>query len=190
MYDCNITLVGGTVGVESRALCDYANYHVLMFIFCGTLSALLMLAAVVIILCHGIEGNENDIHCFAKWSFICCFHSIGFEGDLACFYILLIVLFSYALITYFALLTCTVLLVCLNAIRRSGRRSNAVVSIAEHNVQVVVATDVCSICLENGGGDDSNPWFNTSCGHVFHLACIEKWRHSSCPLCRGATGLN
>ncbi len=190
MYDCNITFVSDSVAVASHVLCDYANYHVFMFVFCGTLSALLMLAAVVVLLCRGIEGNRDDIHCFANWSFICCFHSVGFEGALACFYILVIVVISYSLMTHLSLLVCAASLACLKLIRRSGRRSNAVVSIAEQNVQVVVMNDVCSICLETGGGDDSNPWFSTSCGHVFHLACIEKWRHSSCPLCRGATGLN
>jgi hypothetical protein len=182
MYDCNIMLVSGSVAVESRALCDYANYHVFMFLFCGSISVLLMLIAGIMVYCR--SGREV-VNFFAKWSLIFCCHAIGFEGALVCFYLAMVVVVVYSLLTFVGSLTYPVYVI--SVIARS-RHSNAVVSIEEHHVRVVVVDEVCSICLENGG--DSNPWFSTSCGHGFHLACIEKWKNSTCPLCRGVIGLN
>ena len=44
-------------------------------------------------------------------------------------------------------------------------------------------TDVCSICLDNGGRMVSMD----RCGHTFHLHCIGQWvdtNKRSCPVCR------
>lgn len=41
-------------------------------------------------------------------------------------------------------------------------------------------TDHCPICLE----DIEVPAITVLCGHCFHLKCIEKLNHSTCPVCR------
>ena len=38
----------------------------------------------------------------------------------------------------------------------------------------------CSICLDSGGAD----WTRTTCAHLFHSACLQKWKAGTCPLCR------
>lgn len=46
--------------------------------------------------------------------------------------------------------------------------------------------DICSICLVGYEGEDAVTKLGT-CGHVFHLNCIEQWilrNQFSCPLCR------
>ncbi len=39
----------------------------------------------------------------------------------------------------------------------------------------------CCICRESLSGTDR---YLTSCRHVFHLACMQKWTKATCPLCR------
>ncbi|KAF2860675.1 zf-UBP-domain-containing protein [Piedraia hortae CBS 480.64] len=40
----------------------------------------------------------------------------------------------------------------------------------------------CPVCLERM--DESTGLLTIPCDHVFHCACLEKWRNSGCPICR------
>ena len=40
----------------------------------------------------------------------------------------------------------------------------------------------CPVCLERM--DDTTGLLTILCQHVFHCACLSKWRDSSCPVCR------
>jgi len=46
----------------------------------------------------------------------------------------------------------------------------------------------CPVCLERMEIDSSDPTANSLvtilCQHVFHCACLQKWRGSGCPVCR------
>uniref|UniRef100_A0A1B0A2S8 RING-type domain-containing protein n=1 Tax=Glossina pallidipes TaxID=7398 RepID=A0A1B0A2S8_GLOPL len=44
----------------------------------------------------------------------------------------------------------------------------------------------CPICMDNFNNSDTI--YNTSCGHIFHYNCIQRWRLKSanCPVCRVA----
>ena len=48
-----------------------------------------------------------------------------------------------------------------------------------------MSDDMCSICMDNYTDDDSI--FQTTCSHIFHLTCLDRWIQTgaiSCPLCR------
>ena len=170
---CNVTLIANNILVESGGMCDYINYHVFMLVFCGIISVGLLLVAGVLLLCCSERLDSRLVENCLKWSFIVSIHSLGFEGALLCLYL-------------------TVALACglqFMHILWSSSRRNAVVSVSTQEPPPTIVTintqvnsdEVCSICLEST--DDQ--WISLKvCGHVFHKACIAKWRQSTCPLCR------
>lgn len=46
----------------------------------------------------------------------------------------------------------------------------------------LVELPTCPVCLERM--DDTSGLLTILCQHVFHCACLSKWRDSSCPVCR------
>ncbi len=46
----------------------------------------------------------------------------------------------------------------------------------------LVELPTCPVCLERM--DDTTGLFTILCQHVFHCACLQKWRGSGCPVCR------
>lgn len=46
----------------------------------------------------------------------------------------------------------------------------------------LVELPTCPVCLERM--DDTTGLFTILCQHVFHCACLEKWRGTGCPVCR------
>jgi len=48
---------------------------------------------------------------------------------------------------------------------------------------VPIEVDICAICYES---DKSSNLFNTTCGHMFHKNCLERWcnHNDICPNCR------
>lgn len=48
------------------------------------------------------------------------------------------------------------------------------------------ADEECAVCLD--GYDKDNEIRETSCGHMFHAACVDRWfaRNRSCPMCTRA----
>jgi hypothetical protein len=64
--------------------------------------------------------------------------------------------------------------------RKNGSSSSAIVAAAAASSSTVAK---CAICLEDTLYCDRNE----SCGHVFHMQCIEQWfehGNETCPLCR------
>lgn len=51
----------------------------------------------------------------------------------------------------------------------------------------LVELPTCPVCLERM--DESTGLLTILCQHVFHCACLEKWRGSGCPVCRYTQGL-
>uniref|UniRef100_A0A1A9W7V6 RING-type domain-containing protein n=1 Tax=Glossina brevipalpis TaxID=37001 RepID=A0A1A9W7V6_9MUSC len=56
--------------------------------------------------------------------------------------------------------------------------SSSIMSTSSSSVSAIL----CSKCMENFKKDDEI--YFTSCGHVFHLACLQNWRSTECPECR------
>src|SRR5450432_3243483 len=46
----------------------------------------------------------------------------------------------------------------------------------------LVELPTCPVCLERM--DDTTGLLTILCQHVFHCACLSKWRGSGCPVCR------
>ena len=46
----------------------------------------------------------------------------------------------------------------------------------------LVELPTCPVCLERM--DETTGLLTILCQHVFHCACLEKWRGSGCPVCR------
>ncbi|KAB8299867.1 hypothetical protein EYC80_000113 [Monilinia laxa] len=46
----------------------------------------------------------------------------------------------------------------------------------------LIELPTCPVCLERM--DDTTGLFTILCQHVFHCACLEKWRGTGCPVCR------
>ena len=176
-YDCNVTLVGGTVSAESSGMCDYMNYHVSMFLFFGSAAVMFMLVALVHIAWYGPNANPENgytVQWYVWWVLGCLILMPGFEFVVAMFYVcvatLVIASVAYSCISGPLLF----------------RRSNAVTSVVNTPAVVTVvvaeeAAEPCCICLETGV---SGPWFFAPCKHSFHLECIQKWSKGTCPLCR------
>ena len=61
-------------------------------------------------------------------------------------------------------------------------RQNSSIDIYEN---IDIQYDKCSICREDFEGRDIVRKIN-SCGHVFHMNCLDTWleSHTSCPICR------
>ncbi len=78
----------------------------------------------------------------------------------------------------------------LERIHEAGR--NAQTAEEEHQIPESMfndyepqASDTCSICLEEEGGDETASWISLArCKHRFHAHCIRNWQRSMCPYCR------
>lgn len=46
----------------------------------------------------------------------------------------------------------------------------------------LIELPTCPVCLERM--DETSGLLTILCQHVFHCACLEKWRGSGCPVCR------
>lgn len=44
----------------------------------------------------------------------------------------------------------------------------------------------CPVCLERM--DETTGLLTIQCQHVFHCACLSKWKDGSCPVCRYSSG--
>jgi hypothetical protein len=74
---CNISIVGAEqIEVESESMCNYVNYHVVMFVVCGVFSLIMMLVACV---CPGPEAERGGC---VIWALVFFFLMAGFEGSI------------------------------------------------------------------------------------------------------------
>jgi len=199
MPACNISFLSGSFDTYSRTLCDYANYHVFMFVVCGFAAAAFLFMALCLVMrygCNPAPDEAEQCERCAWWGLVFLGHMGGFEGALALFYVCVVAVMFYSLLSFLVRevwrtsalvlrMHRTVLLPRSNAIDPSPPPSSSVEikdeSAASSPPQIVIARD-CTICLESGG---AGPWVTTQCGHVFHVECITKWRAGTCPLCRG-----
>jgi hypothetical protein len=186
MYPCNITFISATIETETISLCDYANYHMIMFVLCITVSGMLLLLSVASILYYGPDATPEQIDSIercTRWALVMLLLSFGVDGAFIVFYLVCFVL---------VFLTTTVICVhsfqravvesthtMVSSLSRSICRSSTPVSDST-TIQVIILNTSCPICLEI----DDGPWHTTPCGHVFHPLCIRQWRRGTCPLCR------
>jgi hypothetical protein len=85
---CNISVFGGTMDVESIELCQYANYHIIMFVVCGPASIVFMCMAMAMIAYHrdDMNGQQQDtLDGCTSWAFTFFLLSAGFEGSFVLF---------------------------------------------------------------------------------------------------------
>jgi hypothetical protein len=74
---CNISIVGAEqIEVDSGSMCNYVNYHVVMFVVCGVFSLIMMLMACV---CPGPEVDRGGC---VIWASVFFFLMAGFEGSI------------------------------------------------------------------------------------------------------------
>jgi hypothetical protein len=74
---CNISIVGAEqIEVESESMCNYVNYHVVMFVVCGVFSLIMMLMACA---CPGPEVERGGC---VIWALVFFFLMAGFEGSI------------------------------------------------------------------------------------------------------------
>ncbi len=190
-FACDLFLVSYSITTDSLSLCDYANYHIAMLIFFGSMSLLMTCVSVVLVLCYGRNPTpvqEDTVELCIRWALGTLILALGFEGAFALFYA-----FCFVTILGSSLYICAVALhrATVRAVRllvRGGQRDRIADAVvvegvgAGRVVVVVVAVDTnCPICLEGAG---EGTWHTTSCGHAFHDACLRKWRRGTCPLCR------
>ena len=77
--NCNISVFGGqTFVVESVGMCNYANYHAVMFVVCGFMSIGMLLLTCV---CSAFCGSVVDTEGCGMWAVIFFFLMAGFEGS-------------------------------------------------------------------------------------------------------------
>ena len=94
---CNISIVGTEqIEVESGSMCNYVNYHVVMFVVCGVFSLIMMLMVCVCPVCCGPEVEINGC---AMWASIFFVLMAGFEGS-----ILICIALEY-LVVFFVVVT-------------------------------------------------------------------------------------
>ncbi len=75
--------------LESKVLCNLINYHIVMFILCSTLAALLM--SFSIIACHGhntTPAQQAIIAFCGEKAVVFCVLSLGFDGALILIYLI------------------------------------------------------------------------------------------------------
>jgi hypothetical protein len=198
MPACNVSFFSGSFDTDSRTLCDYANYHVFMFVVCGTAAVSFLFMALFLVMRYGRNPAPDEAEqcerC-AWWGLVFLGHMGGFEGALALFYVCVVAVMFYSLLSFFVrevwrasalvLRMHRIVLLRSNAVDSSSSPSSSSVEIKDESAasspQIVIVHD-CTICLESGG---AGPWVTTQCGHVFHVECITKWRAGTCPLCRG-----
>ena len=188
MYACNVTFLVNSVDTESGAMCNFLNYHIIMLVLCGSMAVVFMLTALCSVLLYGITPAGVDaIEQCVRWALIMLIMSLGFDGAFILFYFLCFIMIFYTTARFCfmemhqaiahtarQLVSCVVV-----------RRSNSIAAMQDAEVMVVVVSVQCPICLET----DTGPWYTTSCGHVFHTACIQKWNRNTCPLCRGSVAI-
>jgi hypothetical protein len=184
MSPCRLIFTSKEIELESRALCEYLNYHLVMFVLCGSMSFALMCVVLVLIIRFGrnmTPEQEVIIELFTKKAFVFCIMALGLEGAVALCYV---IFFCLVIFTTMHICFREIWLLVVRTVRFSARRRNVIVS-APDTIHIVVISNSCPICLET----DDGPWYTTPCGHTFHIACIDKWRRETCPLCRGRVGL-
>lgn len=42
----------------------------------------------------------------------------------------------------------------------------------------------CNICLSDINCESDNITIKWTCGHVYHIKCINQWKNNTCPMCR------
>lgn len=191
MFSCNITLILATIETESTSLCDYVNYHMVMFVMCISVSAILLSISVISIAYYGPNATPQQIDSIercTKWALAMLLLSFGVDGAFIVFYFICFVL-VFATTAYVGFNSLHQVMVTSARVTVArvmcSRRSNLIVDSSQSSVQVVIISTSCPICLET----DNGPWHTTSCGHVFHPACINRWRRETCPLCRAVIGM-
>jgi hypothetical protein len=193
---CNITFITGSVAVESQTLCGYANYHLFMFLVCGTAALFFLLVSLVLLARYGPNPPPPQAAWLDKcnwWTIVFLCHMAGFEGALLIFYLCVFCVLLYAFLSFCTLelwkATRVVAQQLDTPVRLFGPATNAVVQDAGCPPPAVVPQVVviqhndCCICLESGTSADGQ-WMTSPCGHVFHVGCIARWRPGTCPLCR------
>ena len=188
MYPCNITFIYTTVSTEYASVCDFANYHMFMFVMCVSVSAVLLSISVASILYYGSNATPQQIDSIercTRWAMVMLLLSLGVDGAFIVFYFTCFIL-VFGTTTYVCFQSFQQGMVAITRdmvarITRTVCRSSNLVAISgESNIHVVVLNTSCPICLET----DDGPWYTTPCGHVFHPNCIGQWQRATCPLCR------
>jgi hypothetical protein len=178
MYACNLPLISRNIETETEGMCGYVNYHIVMLCVCWVLSACLACGTLILKAYYGrnpTPQQEDLMETGGRWALTTLALAFGFEGALILFYVICFVAVC-GMLAYLCLLELHH--TAMHTARLLFRRSNVV---ASHSAQAS-ALDTCPICLET----DNGPWLTTQCGHVFHIACIRKWRQDTCPMCRGS----
>jgi hypothetical protein len=168
-------------------MCDYVNYHIVMFVACGLLSMCLACAALALKAYHGSNPTpqqEDSVEACSQWALTALVLTFGFEGALILFYAIGFVTIA-GMVAYLGFVELHQ--IAMHAARLLSRRSNTIAStVVEEEAKMSpapVATGAqatCPICLET----DTGPWLTTRCGHVFHRTCIRRWQKDTCPMCR------
>lgn len=199
-YECNITFVHGIVEVESYDMCGFINYHIIMFLFFGSLFILFMLTAIFKIAYYGSnlsDEQQEEVQQFARWALYCVLLMMGFECALASCYLIVVCFCVHQCIVFLfpwavgsvRLFLANVTACCSYQYRLAmGLFSFSGTSVHPAPGDVELGLDaqldeVCCICLESRGRE---PWFFAPCGHSYHVKCIHSWKQGTCPLCRKA----
>jgi hypothetical protein len=197
MSPCNVTFIG-EVDIATDDLCNYANYHAIMFVVFGIMLVISLVMTALLYVCNGCTVTDSVERC-AKITVLYLFLAFGLESVLVFAYVVMAVLFVCVPVR-------DVLAGCF------PRRVAGVVPIPIPPPVVEVAAIIietapppefidivvefpayeeessteCTICLDLIG---SSPLLETNCGHKFHLACIVKWSNNTCPNCRAPLDL-
>jgi hypothetical protein len=178
--ECNITIMGGWVEVESVSMCNFVNYHAFMLSVFGPAAVLLLVVTAILFIGSRCVLTES-VEQLGKTTILCFFLSLGLESWLVflylmMFFIFMCVPFSRVLSSFFRGSVPVV-------------ADDIVVQVAEPTAEedemadAFYAYTTCPICLETGG----RRWYMTKCCHQFHTDCIGQWKQRTCPLCRGRT---
>ena len=96
MILCNISIFGGgTIEVDSKSMCNYVNYHAVMFVLCGIFSMMMMFLTCLCPVCCG-PAVETD-GC-VMWAVVFFLLMAGFEGS-----IVMCIILEYVLLIFLCL---------------------------------------------------------------------------------------
>jgi hypothetical protein len=180
---------------QSPGLCNYINYHSLMFFIFGIASICVhgftLLAALY---CNLFKRDKSIIKKSIKLANVFFVLMLGIEA-----FVFLVWIYLFAVEFVDELCECIVCCCrCWRTVLPGGLTARLepvqiIITIPEQqitnneldgtNFTKTEATAECPICLD---ASPNHTWFTIAmCGHQFHRACIAATDKNACPLCRG-----
>jgi hypothetical protein len=202
MSPCNVTFFG-QIDAATDDMCNFANYHAIMFVAFGIMLAVSLFMTAMLYVCNGCTVTDSVERC-AKITVLYLFLVFGLEPVLVFAYVVVMVLF-----------VCVPMRDCFPRMDVPAPAVGVIQVIVETepvaNTPIIIETapppavidtgsivlDIvaelpaeeedasteCTICLIPVGSSDR---LKTNCCHEFHLTCIAKWlqTNNTCPNCR------